>query len=93
MIKNKKGVWTTLEYVLLGNFMPKIKPIHAVFHNPYTTVVFEDGTNVVIKTQKGTEFDEYNGLCIAIAKKSMGSNVNLKKFMENNSKTINKKGK
>ena len=54
---------------------------HVVFNDPYTIVLWKDSTKTKVKAID--EFDEYNGLCIAVAKKVLGSNTKIKKYVEN----------
>lgn len=58
---------------------PSIK--YVIFNDPYTIVLWKDGTKTKVKAID--EFDEYNGLCIAVAKKVLGSNTQIKKYVEN----------
>lgn len=59
--------------------MPKIEKV--IFSEPYTIVFWSDGTKTKVKAID--KFDEYNGLCIAVAKKVLGSNTQIKKYVEN----------
>lgn len=50
------------------------KPKKVIYCNPATVVFWEDGTKTVAICSEDTEFDEYTGFCIAVAKKIFGSN-------------------
>ena len=55
--------------------VPSIEEV--IYNDPAAIVKWSDGTKTVVKAID--EFDEYNGLCIAIAKKVLGSNTAIKK--------------
>ena len=61
------------------DIMPKIKKV--IFSDPYTIIIWEDNTKTKVKAID--QFDEYNGLCIAVAKKVLGSNTKIKRYVEN----------
>ena len=66
----------------------------AIFNNPATIVLWEDGTKTVVKAEN-EEFDPEKGLAMAIAKKALGNNYDyydiFKKYVGRYEKK-NKKG-
>lgn len=42
-----------------------------LFNNPYTTVLFNDGTKSIVKCHVNDEFDEYQGFVNAVAKHTL----------------------
>ena len=48
----------------------------AVFNNPCTIVLWEDGTKTVVKTQNNEVYDAEKGLAMCIAKKALGNKGN-----------------
>lgn len=66
------------------NIFPNIKKV--IFNNPYTIVLWADGTKTIVKAQDGDNFDSEKGLAMAISKKAFGNNGNyydkLKEWLE-----------
>lgn len=66
------------------NIFPNIKKV--IFNNPYTIVLWADGTKTIVKAQDGDNFDPEKGLAMAIAKKAFGNSGNyydeFKKWLE-----------
>lgn len=58
------------------------KPTRFIYTPKTSAMLFEDGTRVEINCAEGTEPCAYDAYCILIAKKMFGSNVNLKKAMD-----------
>lgn len=59
--------------------MPEIKKIY--FNDPYTIVIFQDGTKSMVKTND-EEFSEEHGLAMAIAKRYFGNRTRFLKAVE-----------
>ena len=53
-----------------SSYLPEIK--RAIFNEPYTIVLWEDGTKTMVKTQD-EEYDPEKGLAMAISKKALGN--------------------
>ena len=61
------------------NFYPQ--PYKIVRQGPATICWFEDGTKSVVRLQDGDEDDIYNAVCIAIAKRYVGSGSAIKRLV------------
>ena len=61
------------------HFYPQ--PIRIIRQGPATVLLFNDGSKSVVKLQDGEEDDIYNAICIAIAKKFVGSGAGIKKLV------------
>lgn len=72
------------EIVIGSNIAPNIKKV--IFNNPYTIVIWNDGTKTIVRAQDGDNFDTEKGLAMAISKKAFGNNGNyynkLKEWLE-----------
>lgn len=71
--------------IVMGtNIFPNIKKV--IFNNPYTIVLWTDGTKTIVKAQDGDNFDPEKGLAMAISKKAFGNDGNyydkLKEWLE-----------
>lgn len=70
--------------VIGSNIAPNIKKV--IFNNPYTIVIWNDGTKTIVRAQDGDNFDTEKGLAMAISKKAFGNNGNyydeFKKWLE-----------
>ena len=64
------------------NILSIPKPTRFIYTPKTSAMLFEDGTRVEINCAEGTEPCAYDAYCILIAKKMFGSNVNLKKAMD-----------
>ena len=54
---------------------------HIIYHKPYTTVYWEDGTSTTVKAEKHDPYDLYHGFLAALAKKVYGSNSAVSKMI------------
>ena len=52
-------------------YIPEIT--HAYFNEPYTIVLWDDGTKTMVKCQEGDEYSKEVGLALCVAKKSLGN--------------------
>lgn len=51
-----------------------IKKVH--FNDPYTIVIWNDGTKTIVKTQNNEVYDAEKGLAMCISKKALGNKSN-----------------
>lgn len=51
-----------------------IKKVH--FNDPYTIVIWNDGTKTIVKTQNNEVYDAEKGLAMCISKKALGNKGN-----------------
>lgn len=49
---------------------PNVKKVY--FNQPYTIVIWKDGTKTIVKCSKGCKYDKYTGLVTCFLKKFMG---------------------
>jgi len=57
--------------------------VEVIFHNPGTTVKWNDGTEITVRCMEGDVFDKDNGLNAAIARKVIPNRTEYKKLIEN----------
>ena len=80
-----------LHHIYANNYLnfpldniPEIKKV--IFNDPATIVYWKDGTNTVVKCQKGDDFDSEKGFAMAFLKKCWGNKGNfnnkLRKIMK-----------
>lgn len=43
-----------------------------IFNDPYTIVLWKDGTKTIVKTSEGDNFDRFTGLALCVLKKEFG---------------------
>lgn len=51
-----------------------------IFNDPATIVFWSDGTKTIVKCSKDDTFDKEKGLAMAVCKKLLGHNRNLRKL-------------
>lgn len=61
-------------------YIPKIKNV--IFNDPATIVLWEDGTDTVVKCQDGDEYSAELGLAMCIAKKALGNKGNFNEIFK-----------
>lgn len=59
-------------------FVPEIEKV--IFNDPATIVFWSDGTKTIVKCSKDDTFDKEKGLAMAVCKKLLGRNHNLRKL-------------
>lgn len=58
----------------INDFIASIK--HVYFNEPYTIIIWKDGTKTVVKCQEDDTYDKEKGLAMCIIKKQIGCNLN-----------------
>lgn len=58
------------------------KPTRIIRQDRATIVMFDDGTKRVVRLQDGEEDDIYDAICIAIAKRFLGSGAAIKNLVK-----------
>lgn len=61
--------------ICLGNYV-KVIDIYVkkvYFNQPYTIVIWNDGTKTIVKCTEGCKYDKYTGLATCFLKKFMGN--------------------
>ncbi len=58
----------------INDFIASIKNVY--FNEPYTIVIWKDGSKTVVKCQEDDTYDKEKGLAMCIIKKQIGGNLN-----------------